>query len=88
MATPAKVAPKAKAAASVASAQLLTVKGNRYLVLKLKSGLNSAKVRISLLGANGKVQKVVIRKVATNRSVIVPNLKLGKAVKSVRVSVV
>ena len=88
VATPAKVAPKAKAAASVASAQLLTVKGNRYLVLKLKSGLNSAKVRISLLGANGKVQKVVIRKVATNRSVIVPNLKLGKAVKSVRVSVV
>ena len=85
---PAKAAPKAKAAATLASAQLLTIKGNRYLVLKLKSSLNSAKVRIALIGKNGKVQRVVVRKVATNRTVIVPNLKLGKSIKSVRVSVV
>lgn len=85
---PAKVAPKAKAAATLASAQLLTIKGNRYIVLKLKSSLKSAKVRISLIGKNGKVQRVVIRKVATNRATVVPNLKLGKGVKSVRVSVV
>ena len=30
----------------------------------------------------------VVRKVATNRAVVVPNLKVGKGVKSVRVSVV
>ena len=89
VAEPAKAAPKAKAAAAtLSSAQLLTIKGNRYLVLKLKSKLNSAKVRITLIGANGKAQKVVVRKVATNRAVVVPNLKLGKGVKSVRVSVV
>ena len=57
-------------------------------MLKLKSKLNSAKVRITLIGANGKAQRVVLRKVATNRAVVVPNLKLGKGVKSVRVSVV
>jgi hypothetical protein len=88
---PDKATPKAKAPAvraTLATAQLLNVKGNRYLVLKLKSKLNSAKVKISLLGANGKVQRVVIRNVATNRAVIVPNLKLGKSVRSVRVSVV
>ncbi len=86
---PAKAAPKAKAAAAtLSSAQLLTIKGNRYLVLKLKSKLNSAKVRITLIGANGKAQRVVVRKVATNRAVVVPNLKLGKGIKSVRVSVV
>ena len=84
-----RAAPKAaKATATLTSAQLLTINGNRYLVLKLKSSLNSAKVRISLIGKNGKVQRVVIRKVATNRAVVVPNLKLGKGVKSVRVSVV
>ncbi len=89
VAEPAKATPKAKAAAAtLSSAQLLTIKGNRYLVLKLKSKLNSAKVRISLIGKNGKVQRVVIRQVATNRSVVVPNLKLGKSVRSVRVSVV
>ena len=88
VAEPAKAAPKAKAAAAtLTSAQLLTIKGNRYLVLKLKSKLNSAKVRISLIGKNGKVQKVIVRKVATNRAVVVPNLKLGKSVRSVRVSI-
>jgi hypothetical protein len=86
---PAKATPKAKAAAArLSSAQLLTIKGNRYLVLKLKSKLNSAKVRITLIGKNGKAQRVVIRKVATNRAVVVPNLKLGKSVRSVRVSVI
>jgi hypothetical protein len=44
-------------------------------------------VRIVLLGKNGKVNRVVLRTIATNRMVIVPNLKLGKAIKSVRVSV-
>jgi hypothetical protein len=88
-AAPEKAAPKAAAArASLETAQLLTLKGNRYLVLKLKSKLNSAKVRITLIGKNGKAQRVVIRTVATNRTVIVPNLKLGKATKSVKVSVV
>lgn len=80
-------ATKAKAVAKVVAAQLLVQKGNRYLQLRVKSPLKTAKVRIVLIGKNGKVSRVVIRTVATNRMVIVPNLKLGKLVKSVRVSV-
>jgi hypothetical protein len=90
-ATPAKAAPKAKAPAikkaTLRTAQVLTIKGQRYLVVQLKSKLASAKIRVSLIGKNGKVQKVVVRKVATNRAVIVPNLKFGKAVKSVKIAV-
>jgi hypothetical protein len=86
-----KATPKAKAPAVVKatlkSAQMMTLKGNRYLVIQLKSKLNSSKVRITLVGKNGKVQKVVVRTVATNRMVIVPNLKFGKLTKSVRISV-
>ncbi len=92
--TPAALAPAAKAKAAKAakatlsSAQLLNVKGNRYLVVWLKSSLNSANVKITLMGKNGKVQRVIVRKVATNRAVTVPNLKVGKLVKSVKISVV
>jgi hypothetical protein len=90
-AAPEKATPKAKAPAIVKAtlqtAQVLTIKGNRYLVVQLKSKLATAKIRISLIGKNGKVQKVVVRKVGTNRAVIVPNLKFGKAVKSVRIAV-
>jgi hypothetical protein len=45
-------------------------------------------VKITLMGKNGKVQRVVIRKIATNRAVTVPNLKIGKLTTSVRISVV
>jgi hypothetical protein len=86
--TPAAKAKAAKAAkATLSSAQLLNVKGNRYLIVWLKSSLNRANVKITLIGKNGKVQRVVTRKVATNRAVTVPNLKIGKLVKSVRISV-
>ena len=82
-------AAKAKAArATLASAQLMNIKGTKYLVLRLKSAQNSAKVRITLTGKNGKAVKVVVREVATNRMVIVQNLKFGKTVMSVKVSVV
>jgi hypothetical protein len=92
--TPAALPPAAKAKAAkaakatLASAQLLRVNGNRYLVVKLKSTLNSANVKITLMGKNGKVQRVVIRKISTNRAVTVPNLKIGKLTTSVRISVV
>jgi hypothetical protein len=90
-AAPAKAQPKAKAPAiakaTLRTAQVLTIKGQRYLVVQLKSKLSSAKIRISLIGKNGKVQKVVVRKVSTNRAVIVPNLKFGKLVKSVKIAV-
>ena len=92
--TPAALPPAAKAKAAkaakatLASAQLLRVKGNRYLVVKLKSTLNSAKVRITLMGKNGKVQRVVTRTVATNRSVTIRSVKIGKLTASVKISVV
>ena len=78
---------KPAVAAKVVAAQLLVKKGNRYLQLRVKSPLAKAKVRIVLIGKNGKVSRIVLRTIATNRMVLVPNLKLGKAVKSVRVSV-
>ena len=62
-------------------------KGNRYLQLRVKSPLAKAKVRIVLIGKNGKASRIVLRTIATNRMVLVPNLKLGKPIKSVRVSV-
>ena len=44
-------------------------------------------MRIVLIGKNGKTSRIVLRTIATNRMVLVPNLKLGKPIKSVRVSV-
>lgn len=86
-ATTPSVTAKPAVAAKVVSAQLLVQRGNRYLQLKVKSPLAKAKVRIVLIGQNGKTSRVVLRTIATNRMVLVPNLKLGKAIKSVRVSV-
>ena len=81
------VTAKAAVVAKVVSAQLLVQKGNRYLQLRVKSPLAKAKVRIVLIGKNGKTSRIVLRTIATNRMVVVPNLKLGKLIKSVRVSV-
>ena len=81
------VVAKPAVAAKVVSAQLLIQKGNRYLQLRVKSPLAKAKVRIVLIGKNGKTSRIVLRTIATNRMVVVPNLKLGKLIKSVRVSV-
>jgi hypothetical protein len=78
---------KVVAISKVVSARLLVQKGNRFLQLRVKSNVAKAKVRIVVTGKNGK-NRVVIRQVATNRLVIVPNLKLNKTVKSVRVSAV
>ena len=81
------VVAKPAVAAKVVSAQLLIQKGSRYLQLRVKSPLAKAKVRIVLIGKNGKTSRIVLRTIATNRMVVVPNLKLGKLIKSVRVSV-
>lgn len=79
---------KVAASSKVVTARLLVKKGTRFLQLRVKSNVKMAKVRIVLMGKNGKVQRVVIRSIATNRLVIVPNLKLNKTVASVRVSAV
>ncbi len=86
--TPASKAAAKAAKAKLVSAQLLVLKGTRFLVLRLSSPNAKAQVKISLVGKNGKVNRVVIRKISTNRFVTVPNLKFTKAVKSVRVAVV
>jgi hypothetical protein len=79
---------KVKANAKVAAARLLVLKGNRFLQLRVNSNLAKAKVRIVLMGKNGKATRVVTRTIATNRLVVVGNLKFSKAIKSVRVSLV
>jgi len=79
---------KVAASSKVVTARLLVKQGTRYLQLRVKSNVAKAKVRIVLIGKNGKVNRVVIREIATNRLVIVPNLKLNKTVKLVRVSAI
>jgi hypothetical protein len=79
---------KVAATSKVVTARLLVKQGTRFLQLRVKSNVAKAKVRIVLMGKNGKVLRVVIRTIATNRLVIVPNLKLNKTVASVRVSAI
>ncbi len=62
-------------------------KGDRYLVVRVNSAAKTARVRVTLVGPNGRVIGKVVRKVQTNRVVRVPKLKLPAAVKTARVKV-
>jgi hypothetical protein len=72
---------------SVASVQLVLTKNGRVLMVKIHSLKKTAKIKISLINAKGKVITVVIRTVRTNKLVQVSNLRLAKSVKTVRVHV-
>jgi hypothetical protein len=65
----------------------LKLGGVRYVVLRVKSSQKNARVQIKLIGKRGKVLGTMLRKVKTNRTFRVPNLRLPKAVVSVRVKV-
>jgi hypothetical protein len=65
----------------------LKLGGNRYVVLRVKSSQKSSRVQIKLIGKRGKVLGTIVRKVKTNRTIRVPNLRLPKAVVTVRAKV-
>jgi hypothetical protein len=81
---PTIVSAKAKATITISSARLLTFGTSRYLGLNLKSTLHVAKVRITLIGAHGKVLGHVVKTVKTGKLVRV--MKLGANVRSVKVA--
>jgi hypothetical protein len=60
----------------------------RSVVLRVSSPKKTAQLQIKLIGKRGKVLGTLIRKVKTNRTVKVPNLRLPKAVVTVRVKVI
>jgi len=65
-----------------------SAKGTRYLSLRLKGKARTARVRIQLIGYNGKVVKTVRRTVRVGRTVRLRNVRLGANVRNVRVSVI
>jgi hypothetical protein len=85
-ATAPAVAPAKVVKATLISAKVVTAKTGRYLQVNVKSSAKSAKLRITLVGKNGKVSRVVLRTVATNRAVRVSNLKLAPSIRTVRVA--
>jgi hypothetical protein len=88
--TTAVSAPKAAKAikkASVAKVQIVSQKSGRYVVVRVSGAAKTARIKVTLLGKHGKVLKVALRTVRTNRAAKVANLKLGPTVRSVKVAV-
>jgi hypothetical protein len=85
--TTAVSAPKATKKASVAKVQIVSQKSGRYVVVRVSGAAKTARIKVTLIGTHSKVLKVALRTVKTNRAVKVGNLKLGPAVRSVRVAV-
>jgi hypothetical protein len=80
-------AQKAKVRASVASVQLVATPRGRVLKVRIFSASKTARIQIRLINAKGRVIAIVTRTVKTNKLVLVPNLRVAKNVKSVRVRV-
>ena len=60
----------------------------RYLQVKVTGPNKTATIKITLLGKNGKVLKVVTKTVPANKLVRVTGLTISKAVLAARVAVV
>jgi hypothetical protein len=83
--------PVLKAKASLVFVRIvkqLKLGGVRYVVVRVKSSQKNAKLRITLVGKRSKVLGSVLRTVKTGRTFRVPNLRLPKAVVTVRVRVI
>jgi len=85
-ATAKAIAPAKAAKVQLVSAKVLKTRAGRYLQVRVNSASKVAKLRITLIGQNGKVSRVVLRSVATNHTVRVSNLKLAPSVRTVRVA--
>jgi hypothetical protein len=66
----------------------LRLGGHRYVVVRVKSPLQSSRVQLKLIGKRGKVLGTVVRKIKTNRTIRIPNLRLPKAAVTVRAKVI
>ena len=82
---PTKVAAPAKAM-KVASARVVTVGHNRYVVVRVNGAAKTARIHVTLIDKNHKVVGSLTRYVATNKAVRVGNLRLSPSVFSVKVS--
>jgi hypothetical protein len=87
---PTKVTPaasaKVAATASVASVRIVTIKQGRYVFVRIVGTAKTARIHLTLIGANHQVLKTMTRYVATNKSARVGNLRLGTNVQVVRVA--
>ncbi len=70
------------------SVKVMQTKLGRYLVVNVKGSAKMAKVRIAIMGKNGKVLRTIVRTVPTNKAFKIANFKLGKTAVSVRASVI
>jgi hypothetical protein len=86
----ARTAPSAAAKTmTLATARVVKINSNRYLVVRVNGPAKTVKLKITLISkSHGKVtSRVVTRFVATNHQVRVGNLKLAPSIRSVRVAI-
>ena len=86
----AKTAPAAAAKTmTLATAQVVKIGQNRYLIVRVNGPAKTAKLKITLISkSHGKVSsRVITRYVATNKQVRVGSLKLAPSIRSVRVAI-
>jgi hypothetical protein len=74
-------AAKAKAAYTIRSAKVV----GRYLIVRVNGKTKTVRIRITLITKNGVTR--VTRTIRTNRQVQVPNLRISRAVRTVKVSI-
>jgi hypothetical protein len=72
--------------AAIRSARIMRTKSGRVLQVHVRSAAKSARIKITMYGANGRKIGQVTRTVATNRTVKVTGVRVGKKVKTVKVS--
>ena len=72
--------------AAVRSARVMRTKSGRVLQVYVRSAASSARIKITMYGANGRRMGQVTKTVATNRTVKVTGVRVGKKVKTVKVA--
>ena len=82
-----KSAVVAQDSAKLFSVKVLQTKLGRFLVVNVKGSAKTAKIRIQIMGKNGKVLRTIVRTVPTNKAFKIANFKLAKTAASVRASV-
>jgi len=81
------VPPATTARTAIVAAGLTMAKGVRSVSVRVNGAPGSVRLRVRLIGAGRKTLATVVRRVPTNRTVRVPNLRPGRLVKSVRVTI-
>jgi len=82
-----KTAVVAQTTAKLFSVKVIQTQFGRYLVVNVKGHAKMAKIRIAVLGKNGKVLRTIVRTVPTNRAFKIANFKLAKTAVAVKASV-